>query len=48
MTSVDSNFLCERSLGADPLPVRRRPLEPDPFPLDVINGWPLRSLVYST
>jgi len=46
MMSVGSNFLCGRPCGADtPSPsVRMRPPEPDPPPVDVINGWPLNSL----
>jgi len=41
--SVGSNFLCGHSHGADPSPVRIRPLSLTPFSFHVcvINGWSL-------
>jgi len=44
MTSVGSNFLCERQHGADPLPVHMRPPEPDPPPCG-LHKW---MVLYST
>jgi len=43
MTLMGSNCLYGRPHGADPLPARMRPPDPDILPLhaDIINGWPL-------
>jgi len=47
MTSLDSNFLCGCSHGADSShPVRMRPPEPNALHVDLINRWPLILLLY--